>query len=253
MHCRLSNGIEAVVKYRNNQQGSITLVNELISNNLAKLFGIQSLDFGICTLADSASIGAIIDQQLFTLIPDVCGPAFYVEYVRNIRPFSRSAIHRYNHTQWAKMILFDHVVYNKDRHEGNILLTNDCSGNIFPIDYTHVFKNQCIWDQYTFRQGIAGDDYTDRCILERNEEVYKPIYISSCPCINDFEQSLKDIPNLLTDEVIHSIMDTLPPVWLEDAYITEQDLSSLREYLLYRISHIEDLVELIVAEGRNDS
>ncbi len=249
VRCCLSDGAEVVVKYRNNPESSKTLVNELIANSLAKLVDNQSLSFGICSLSMEAHLESEVDLQLFTLTPEYCGPAFYVEFVKNIVQFSPSACRRYNHLQLVKMMLFDHIVYNKDRYPRNLLAAMDGSDNIYPIDYSHVFKNECIWDQYTFKQGMAENDFSDRYILESNVDVYKAIFLSSCPCTDDFNQLLKDIPKQLTDAAIQSIMTMLPPEWLEDARISAQDLLTLKEYLLYRVSHLAELVDLIVKEG----
>jgi len=248
----LTGGNEAVVKYRHNREGSITLINELIANSLAKQIGIAAPSFGICQLGLEAQTNTNVEKQGFCLIDEHCGPSFYVDFARRVKPFSPSACKKYNHAQLEKMILFDHIIYNKDRACRNILVPIDRSGNVFPIDYSHVFKNECIWNRYTFLQGMAGDDYLDKNIIESNEEVYKAIFLSSCPCNDDFDQLSRDIPNQLTAVSIQSIISSLPPEWLEDAGISSQDMLALRDYLLYRVAHVDQLAELILREWRKD-
>ncbi len=250
IQCDLSNGVSAVVKYRNNDQSSKALVNEWIANNIAKQIGIEAPGFGMCRLTMDALVGPNVNPENFQLKEDHCGTAYYIEFVERATPFSQSACKRYNHAQLVKMMLLDHIIYNKDRSVANVIVPVGLGGTIYPIDYTHVFKNQTIWDRYTFRLGMAEDDYLDSQIIQSNADVYRPIFLHSCPCEDDFKQLVKDIPGQLTDSFIQSMMDLVPPEWLSDAALEMQDMVALKEYLLYRIAHVEKLANLIIEEGR---
>lgn len=140
------------------------------------------------------------------------------------------------------MILFDHVIYNKDRHVGNILIDLK-SKTFYAIDHSHVFKNQSLWDSITFSQGMSENDYADKIIVEYNSDTYKPIWQ-----IKKFDENLAKIQadefkSILTPNLINDIISQLPDEW--NGFATQKDLSALVEYLNYRISNLQNIVQTI--------
>lgn len=74
-----------------------------------------------------------------------------------------------NTDSYEKILLFDHLIYNKDRNKGNLLIYFGKGDKLlYIIDHTHVFKNQTIWDQNCLRQGMIENDFKDLEILNEN-------------------------------------------------------------------------------------
>lgn len=65
-----------------------------------------------------------------------------------------------NKETYEEIILFDQLIYNKDRNKGNLFISTGKGAKLlYAIDHTHVFKNATIWDSICFRQGISDNDY----------------------------------------------------------------------------------------------
>lgn len=200
-------------------------------------------------LNEKAVFGSEYSEQLRTneyaveIKPEHYGLCFFSEYLPHNIPFKHSFIKGLaNFDDFQKMILFDHIIYNKDRHEGNILIDLK-SNSFYVIDHSHVFKNQSLWDHIAFDQGMKENDYTDKEIVQYNEDTYKPIWQ-----IKTFDKNLArtqaDIfKSILTPTLIDDIINQIPEEWKD--YASEKDLKALAEYLNYRINNLQEIVTTI--------
>lgn len=248
MHCQLNNGALAVVKYPNNIEGPLVLINELLSYKIARAIGVKTPDCGICILDARASFGNEYQDQInsndeIKINEDNYGICFYSEYIPYTIPLNPTFVKRLsNLDDFQSMIIFDHIIYNKDRHNGNILV--DASKMIFyAIDHSHVFKNECIWDALAFKQGINEKDYNDDTIIKNNLETYKWIWKEK-----KFDQSLakeqiQNFSSILTSKFISDIISQLPENWVNG--IPKKDIEWLEKYLNYRIDNLENIVNNI--------
>ena len=237
----LDNGQEVVVKYINNCEGNLVLINEYISYCIAKAMCVPTPDFGICLLDSSVNVACD-----FNLTTANYGPAFYTVFVKKTMPLLASGFISLpkNIESFINILLFDHIIYNKDRHPGNFLYSQD--GELFAIDHSHVFKNQCIWDRFAFSQGMTNNDYLDKEILEFNQETYSILFEKLRLKRDSFNNISNLVKTNLTEEYIRSIFEKLPSCWTND--IPTEDLTHLEKYINYRISHIDDIVNMICEE-----
>ena len=234
---------EAFIKRKGNPQGCLCLINELISYRLAKVLGILMPESGV------ALIDAQTEDNSFSYEVDwkqERGSCFYSRQIKNVYPLNARAIsHVSNVDMFEKIILFDHLIYNKDRNLGNLLLkANKQQKLLYVIDHSHVFKNETIWDAVALRQGIASDDYLDTTILENNQ-VYD-LFFNSNKCItkDSLMTIAKDFQHKITKNVLCEVLKDLPKDWL----IVKKDIMALEDYLLYRASHLIDMCEMIMKE-----
>lgn len=67
VRCRLSNGLNVIVKYMNNPYGQMVLVNEFVGNCVADVLGVTIPEFGICNLSEnvisSTNVNESIDER----------------------------------------------------------------------------------------------------------------------------------------------------------------------------------------------
>lgn len=238
----------AVVKYPNNNEGPLVLINEFVAYKIAEAMNINIPSCGLCTLNSDSNFGPEFQtqQELNNIITkDNYGICFCSSYIKMAIPFKPSFARMVcNIEDFQKIVLFDHIIYNKDRHEGNILLcTNDMKIYVYIIDHSHIFKNQCIWDRYSFSQGIEDNDYKDNDILIANQTIYNAFWkIKAFNKENALKQS-QTIQSILTKDFIRDIIDSLPQPWCKE--VNPKDLIALEGYINYRIIHLPDIINII--------
>lgn len=254
--CVLNDGTQAVVKYPNNLEGNLTLINEYLAFRIASQVGLDIPGCGICELDEAHSVSEEFSQYLkcedCSFSECNYGTCFYSSFVERIVPLTFGIVpYVTNKENFYTMVLFDHLVYNKDRHRGNLLICTDKPVRYFAIDHSHIFKHEAIWDRYQFAQGVAAKDYLDKTILEYNDEVYS--YFFSCMDIN--EQLLYNVclsmKKELTADFYHRIITDIPPEWCKGDML--KDFEALESYLCYRTEHLEEIANLIIEERRNQS
>lgn len=165
-------------------------------------------------------------------------------------PFSDSKISKINNKeQFIKLIIFDHLIYNKDRHQGNILISISKQIEMFPIDHSHVFKNQAIWDKNTFIQGMNNSDYLDNDILNNNKSTYDALLGHVNFSKETTVPFIEQIKSKLTKTKINDIIYSTPKSWLQSVDL--QDLEYLEKYIIYRVEHIDQIIDMIIEERMN--
>ncbi len=237
----LSTGEHVVLKLCNNIQGNLSLVNEYICYRLATCLGILMPQSGICYV-DSNTL-----DEAEILLPNNYGYAFYSKRIDKAVVIQATVLKKIvNKEMFFDILIFDHLVYNTDRNPGNLLLSMKKEAYLYAIDHTHVFKNECIWDGFCLKQGINSDDYLDSHIMWRNTATYG-VFFSR---MNLIKADLLKISNsfklAVTKELLKTIIAELPREW----DVKEENLEILIEYLLYRASHLNDIVDVILAYQR---
>ena len=247
---QFQDGTYVVVKYMNNPQGQHVLMNEWVSYQIAKKVGLPILDAGICLLDNRAQFQYSDFELLFDANEEMTeknyGYAFYSTYLPKAVPLTEGLLRKIDKIVLARLIIFDHIIYNTDRHSGNLLIQLKKEPQLFALDHSHVFKNQCIWDKYTFMQGIRSNDYLDTAICDANQEIYGQISRVTSLEESDVRSEIIRIQNDLTMKTIEDTIELVPKEWSEDV---EEDLRYLSQYLLYRIQHLPDMLPLICLKG----
>lgn len=246
--CSLNLGdeqIQAVVKMFNNRQGNLSLINEYIASRLCNLFGISLPQSGICYLDDRTNTSEYYDEHKIISEKNY-GPAFYSKYIERTIEFIPKMIARVDKMQIANMLVFDHLVYNRDRHRGNVLIEVGKTIKFYLIDHSHIFKHECIWNHYTFEQGIEGSDYLDEAIFDTNYDLYKNAILYADLHRADVERVSDAFQEKLTPQFLQGIIKEIPYEWSKGL---DEDISALQAYVLYRAEHLPEMVELIVKKG----
>lgn len=228
----------AFIKLKENPEGHRCLINELVSYRLAKMLGVLMPDSGVAVISKETR-----DNTYEIDLDKNYGSCFYSSLIEPAFTLNEKVI-RYvdNKDIYEKIIVFDHLIYNSDRNWGNLILRGKMGKKIlYVIDHSHVFKNQALWNSYSLLFGIKNRDYNDENILDNND-IYdlfakdKRITKASLLSVaNDFQEKC-------TEESIDLVLKDLPKDWL----ISSDDLDALKEYLLYRAKHLNQMCEMIV-------
>lgn len=237
---------DAIVKLFNNRQGNLSLVNEWCAAQMCQALGLSLPQSGICNVDQTTIVADEIKQDIPCFSSKNYGPAFYSSYRSGAIPASAKLFGHVDVQQLANMMLFDHLIYNKDRHNGNLMFEVGKGFTFFLIDHSHIFKNDCIWTGETFRRGIEEDDYLDESIYDANRDVYRKIMLYAHPNRQNFEDACKSFQDELTPEVIHSIISRVPTAWISSV---ESDVPMLEAYINYRTAHLRAITELILRKG----
>lgn len=230
---------QAIVKVSKNPFGPKVLINEIICLELAKILELPICEGGLCLINENTDIEALIDYEL--CLEDLEGICFYSEKLDKAIEFvdlSPELVNKIiNKSDVVRLIIFDHIIHNKDRHDGNLLLCysnniNDVS--FYIIDHSHVFNMLEGWAQ------INIEKYNEPYILEENNEVYSNFYGSIDINLEVLRYEARIFKEKLTRESISNILNNIP-----DKLITNEDKESILEYILHRVNIIDEICEFI--------
>lgn len=239
----LENDILAIVKLYNNPQGNLTLVNEYICYRLSNLLELPMPESGIC-IADANTI-----SNNDALVIENYGPCFYSKYLEKSVTLKNSIIPLLsNREDFYKLILFDHIVYNKDRNIFNLLVQFYKSNISFTlIDHSHVFKNETIWDAQCFKQGMNELDFNDNIIIKSNDDIYSMFYHTMNISLEQLKQTSLLFKEKISYDIINNIIKEIPNEW----GLNSSNGLALINYILYRLEHIDDICLLIYKSIKN--
>ena len=137
IRCSLENGMTAVVKYMRNRFGQKVLINELVGACIADELGLIIPEYGICNISklviESANDTEEIDERN-------AGYGFFSASYSNTVPMVPNLLSDIQIKQTELLILFDHIVNNFDRHNGNILLKIKPPLSLIFIDNSHIIS-----------------------------------------------------------------------------------------------------------------
>lgn len=244
LRCILDNGKRAVVKVFNNEHGNLTLVNEYICYQLAKVLDIPMPLSGVC-ICDDETVDTYHELSVENM-----GCGFFSTYIEKNTILKPGIMrHVLNIDIFYKVVIFDHLIYNKDRNIANLLVEYSKRGiKITVIDHTHVFKNETIWDANCFEIGMSENDYLDEEIMRSNDDMYKMFTQAMTVEYGKLVEIAEEVQYVLTDETINEAVVSVPNEW----GISEKDLLALKDYLIYRKGHLREMCDVIYGYIQNN-
>lgn len=223
------------------------LINEFICLRIAQAVGLTIPNGGICIINGNTDTDDVIDDIGYDEFIE--GIAFYSEKIDSVNPSIKSinvVKNMVNKDEINYIILFDHLIYNIDRHKGNLLINykNNSDGFImYIIDHSHVFNLQHNWTSSGLQQLISNEDYKDKEILDLNyKEVYKYFYELGILNEKMLKVAAVNFKKIVTRELLNDIFEDIPKQWISNI----EDLEKLKEYLLYRMNNIDYIVDMIL-------
>lgn len=230
---------QAIIKTFCNRCGNRVLVNEFVCLEIAKILDLPIPDGGICIINNDTDIERLLEDE--KCLSDVEGIGFYskklikVSEIIDIEPKLARKI--YNKKDIIKVIIFDHFIHNKDRHDGNMLIgiaKNEEGIKFSIIDHSHVFNMENNWIK------INDQEYNEKDILIENEEVYQNFYNVVDINLEALMNEARIFKNRLNRNVISDILDKVPREWIND--IKKEDILN---YLLHRLNSIDEICNFI--------
>lgn len=229
-----SDGKKYVAKFPGNPEGKKTLVNEYVCAELAKLFELPVPIYKLVSIENIDDFGELLHG-----INKINGTIFCSEFIEKANPVPDFYILTKvtNHFDTIKTLIFDVIIGNNDRNEGNILI-NLKNNSFVIIDHSHVFINEAIWNVNSLRRHIelpidisqmnrvSFDFFSQSLNIKGNREK-----------INDYLLKIKNI----NSDVIYKIINSIPADW----NVTEEEKNALIDFILNRISRINEICSLL--------
>lgn len=243
VRCRLKNGMNVVVKYMKNPFGQRVLINELIGSCIADIIDLNIPEYGICNLSEDVIRNTNNNEEIDERN---AGMAFYTKDYSSTVPPARAMLPLVENKDTEKIILFDHVVNNCDRHIGNLLLDlRNSSPKLYVIDNSHIIADGI---KRIISNELEDSSIFSNNILEKNKEIYDKL----CTWIGYNEQKLvleaKHIRKTITKENLDYIKNFIPIVWIDS--IGKENVDMMFEVINKRVENICALGELIIRERR---
>jgi len=242
VRCRLVNGMEVVVKYMKNPFGQRVLINELIGSCIADELGLTIPEYGVCNLSEDVISTTNNNEDI-----DIrnAGKAFYTQDYSSTVPPNRQLLTFVKNKQVEKLILFDHVVNNCDRHIGNLLLNVKKEATLYVIDNSHIIT---LGNCGNIEEELKPSLILSKRVLQRNQYIYNLLATSIGYNEQQLLKEAEMIPQCITDIKLKSIREMIPTKWIDSVGTYQVDL--MFEVLKCRIESIVELSNLIVEEMR---
>lgn len=234
-----------VVKTNNNIEGNKTLVNEYICYLLALQLELPVINSGLCYIDNDTIICQNVkDMEDFS---EKCfGLGFYSEYMDGATVIgSEKMIKLTENYKWLipKLMLFDHLIYNKDRNKGNLLIKlGKNNRKLLVIDHSHTFNLETLWDRIQLKSKIQEKDYLDEYIMEKNAYIYSRLKKSMELDLIIMQDTLDYFKSKLNEKIISDIINKVPEEWESN----KEELLALKEYIIYRFSKLNHFADIIL-------
>lgn len=235
----LDDGTQIVVKLSHGPEGNLVLFNEYLCYRLAILVNIPMPYCGICVMDENTEIfdSAIASSNNY-------GYAFYSTFMPKTTKLLSSVIGLMKNKEvFIKVLLFDHIIFNRDRNEGNLLVQfYKDNVSLKVIDHTHVFINGAVWDSGCLRIAMKENDLLSTEVLEYNERLYNMFYRNMSITKESLEQAGSEFRSKINGDVIRHLIEECPQEWRPE----KENENVLIEYLMYRINHFDVIVSAIL-------
>ena len=242
IRCSLENGMTAVVKYMRNRFGQQVLINELVGACIADELGLIIPEYGICNISKQVIESANDTEEINGRN---AGLGFFSLSYSSTVPLVSNLLPDIQTKQTELLILFDHIVNNFDRHNGNILLEMKSPARLFFIDNSHIITQDKSID---IEKELAPSNIISTVLLDKNKDIYDLL----CYRVGYSEEILSSeatrIRSILSDTKLQEIKRLIPDCWIqsaEQAYVDNMFL-----VIQHRIAAISDICAMIIRERR---
>ena len=245
VRCRLKNNMNVIAKYMRNPAGQQALVNEWIGSNIADIIGITIPEYGICNLSKEVIENTNLNEEIDNRN---AGYAFYTkEYSKSIPVFPSGILSSVKNHETEKIILFDHLVNNNDRHNGNLLCDISKGAMMIAIDNSHIITEEpkCAFD---LNDALDVNYILSNRIIYTNRDIYELLCTNVGYSEDILRKSAVCIKEHLTEEVLLEIKNSIPTEWRES--VGNERIEQLFQVLKKRRTMLSDITEMIIEERR---
>lgn len=244
IRCTLSDGNDAIVKYPMNRFGIGVLVNEWIGNSIAKAIGLMIPQYGVCNLSKEVIIR---DRETDDLRPENAGTCFYSRIIKNTSPITDILLESVKNKETERIMLFDFITNDKDRHNGNIIISNSPEIQMYFIDCSHIFANVNHTLTIELKEELSENCVMSVDMLCEDKGIYKRLSRHVGFSSEELLRESRRIKEILTDKKLCEIRDSVPNEWISESM--NNRINDIFMILRIKIQRIEEIAKRITDEG----
>ena len=247
VRCRLSRETDAVVKYPKNPSGTSVLINEWVGNSIADAIGLTIPPYGLCVLSKEVIEATNYNEEIDT---DNSGICFYSKVINNTAPTSRRVLMSAKNKETERLLLFDHLVNNKDRHEGNLIYKVSEDRAVYFIDCSHIVEphGQTLNHPLDLDTELSDEAILNTSLLTEENNIYNILCETMGYRENVLYREAERIKKIITPDVLDSIRESIPLEWRGET--TSQRISDMFKVLERRLVNINKITEMVARERR---
>lgn len=244
--CRLKNGMDVIVKYMKNPWGQQVLLNEWLGSNIADIIGLTIPEYGICNLTKKVIVNTNENDEIDERN---AGLAFYTKYYSKTIPVKqqRLILDSVCNKETEKLILFDHIVNNNDRHVGNLLCDISKGATLYTIDNSHIISLEPKVP-FVYEEMIDDKEIISNRVLQSNSEIYDLLSRTTGFSENEMRLCALEAKSSLSMDVIEEIIESIPEEWVNS--VGKDKTNRLFGVIKKRIAMLEEIAEMIIRERR---
>ena len=223
--------------------------DELVGNTIADLIELNIPKFGLCNLTREVIENTNQNEEIDI---DNSGLSFFSMVIPNAVPVTSLLLSKVSNKETERLILFDHLINDEDRHIGNILCTVSSVTKIFFIDCSHILtaNNHSLNRAFDLEWELSPEKILDNHLLaNKNSNLYDLL----CNTVGYREDVLfsesKRIQSVVTKGELKNIQDSIPKEWLTDN--SKKRVQDMFIILEKRVSLLNDITAMIAEERRS--
>lgn len=234
---KCSNGKSYIAKFPGNPDGTKVLINEYICAELAKLLKLPVPNYELINVPNIFQF-----KNILTDIDMISGTVFCSEWLEKSTklPDYQILTKIDNKYDPIKILIFDVIIENNDRNEGNLLI-NLKNKTLVMIDHSHVFIKEALWNAKNLKE-LANEDFD---LSKMNKITFDNLLL----CLNDrnyvstINEYVNEIKNI-SSENLDYILSKIPNDWK----ITVEEKESVKLFLLNRFKRVDKVCKLLGIE-----
>lgn len=245
LRVRLNNNYNAIIKYPNNVCGNQVLINEYVCSCIAEKIGIKIPVFGLCRLSKDLINSLDSEMEIDESNSGIC---FFSKVISASTPITFGTLSSMNIVEFdlAKLIVFDHLICNRERHIGNMIVSIGKENYLYAIDHGTIFTESVRYDKSSLEKEMTDERILDKSILEKNKEMYTGLQKKfSCSC-EDLKKQAGLIKEILDDTTMKKIKENVPNEWIK--IIGSDIIKKLIEVISCRRDRICEIIDFVIDE-----
>ena len=230
-------GDYAVIKLKGNGQGIQVLFNELFASQMASFLGVPTPDFFVGIIdakTESTQDLSVIDFGLCFCSKYISPQAF--------TPTKSTLKYVDNGESILNIVLFDLLICNEDRNNGNLIVSTKPTIHLYAIDYSDILGPADTWDDMSLNDICTDHIAEDRQVIINNRSTYNYWLVGGFFDINLLDNIIETNYSKVTKEVIEQFVSIVPSEWWKPDGII---LDALTNLLIERKNHLHDSVRCL--------
>ena len=246
VRCLLTGDVKAIVKYPRNRCGTNVLINEWVGNSIADLIGLTIPRYGICNISETVIRETNENEEIDA---SNSGIAFFSEILINSAPITHRALREAGNKETEKLLLFDHLIKNEDRHKGNFLQKVASEKIIYFIDCSHFLTVEGDLNvSLDIKRESSEESILDTRLLTPSDDNWYDIFCLDMGYREDvLREEAERIKNILSGGMLEMIRQSIPNEWVKGS---SQRIEDMFIVLDKRLEMIDLITEMILKERR---